>query len=283
MSLSFRNYRSETRSHSHDDFHQIIVSHHGVLDLDVEGAGGEVRGRQIAFVPAGACHAYRAQGMNRFLVIDLNTNLAAQAGIEQLWHRAGGGAYLSITNDVRFGDLEALFAGDACDVAAPQDVSSVSSSLSSHRAVSLNHRQPNPPVLAFLADLLRHARRGAAGRHDADVGDWGGPPRLQRTMEWAEARLNEPVSVSQMAQIAALSESALFAAFDRHVGCAPMRWLGLMRLDRGRDLLADASRTESVAFIAQQVGFQDQAAFSRAFSRRFAIAPGQFRKQCRQN
>jgi transcriptional regulator GlxA family with amidase domain len=56
-----------------------------------------------------------------------------------------------------------------------------------------------------------------------------------------------------------------------------------MRLDRGRDLLADASRTESVAFIAQQVGFQDQAAFSRAFSRRFAIAPGQFRKQCRQN
>ncbi|OSQ37226.1 AraC family transcriptional regulator [Thalassospira mesophila] len=295
MSLSFRNYRSETLSHSHDDFHQIIVSHHGVLDLDVEGAGGEVRGRQIAFVPAGARHAYRAQGMNRFLVIDLDANLAAQAGIEQLWQRAGGGAYLSITHDVRLGELETLLgARPRSRPVLPPDrdvpttptlplfLSPGPSPSKSYNAVSLNHRPPHPPVLAFLADLLRHAGRDGGRRYGANaVGAI--PPRLLRVMEWAAARLNEPVSVAQMAQIAALSESALFAAFERYVGCAPMRWLGLTRLDCGRDLLATANNSESIADIARQVGFQDQAAFSRAFSRRFACAPGQFRKQCRQH
>jgi AraC-like DNA-binding protein len=283
MSLSFRHYRSETLSHSHDDFHQIIVSHHGVLDLDVEGAGGAVRGRQIAFVPAGARHAYRAQGMNRFLVIDLDANLAARAGIEQLWQQAGGGAYLSVPGAVRLGELESMFGGATHLDLAPC-AASVPMTMTTGFQMPRLHSAGQSAMIGFLADLLRNARRGQGhnqGQYDAHDNISGEiPPRLRRAMEWAAARLNEPLSIAEMAKIAALSESALFAGFERHVGCAPMRWLGLLRLDRGRDLLADPKNSETIADIARQVGFQDQAAFSRAFSRRFAVAPGRFRKQC---
>ncbi len=39
MPSSFRQYRSEAASHSHDDFHQIIIADLGMLDLEIEGAG----------------------------------------------------------------------------------------------------------------------------------------------------------------------------------------------------------------------------------------------------
>ncbi|RCK53801.1 hypothetical protein TH25_04725 [Thalassospira profundimaris] len=295
MVLSFRHYRSETLTHSHDDFHQIIISHHGVLDLDVDGKGGEVRGRQIAFVPAGAKHAYRAQGMNRFLVIDLDARLAANAGIEQLWHQAGGGAYLSVARDIRFGDLENLLAVKPAFSQAGSDLSypgardfPLMTGVNANAAVaSWEHARDlsgQYHMLPFLNDLLRAAHTGTkAGnvRYDPLQEQAGGIPlRLTRAMEWAAARLNETVSIAGMARIAALSESALFAAFERYVGCSPMRWLAAVRLDFGRDLLADSKNTETIGEIARQVGFQDQAAFSRAFSRRFGRSPAQYRKQC---
>ncbi|WP_083607796.1 AraC family transcriptional regulator [Thalassospira sp. TSL5-1] len=294
--LSFRNYRSETLTHSHDDFHQIIISHHGVLDLDVDGAGGEVRGRQIAFVPAGAKHAYRAQGMNRFLVIDLDAQLAENAGLEQLWRKAGGGAYLSVARDIRFGDLENLLAakssfgdtglGSSCQIGAGfplVSAANVDMALDGYANARSMTGQYN--MLPFLTDLLRAAHMGPqvrSVRHDKQQEQEGGiPPRVARAMEWASARLGEPVSIAGMARIAALSESALFAAFERHIGCSPMRWLAALRLDCGRDLLTDHNNTDTIGEIARQAGFQDQAAFSRAFSRRFGLSPAQYRKQCR--
>lgn len=284
MSLSFRNYRSETLTHSHDDFHQIIISHHGVLDLDIDGVGGEVRGRQIAFVPAGAKHAYRAQGMNRFLVIDLDAGLAKNAGLEQLWQKAGGSAYLSIAQDIRFGDLEKL---SSASVQAPQvkpDHVQAGFGTTSRASIPMAGNLVGQDMLPFLSDLLCAAgQRQKAGSfsHLADADAGGIPPRLARVMEWAAARLGEPVNVAQMARIAALSESALFAAFERHVGCSPMRWLVALRLDQGRDWLSDQANCDSIGDIASQAGFQDQAAFSRAFSRRFNVSPAQYRKQCR--
>ena len=291
--LSFRNYRSETLTHSHDDFHQIIISHHGVLDLDIDGAGGEVRGRQIAFVPAGAKHAYRAQGMNRFLVIDLDARLAALAGVEQLWQQAGGGGYLSVARDIRFGDLENLLAakpafGDGGLGPSPQIkadypvMTGVNAPSAVARWDAAQDLRGQYNMLPFLSDLLRAAHKGpqagSGGHHNKEGGI---PPRVARAMEWAGARLGEPVSIAGMARIAALSESALFAAFERHIGCSPMRWLAALRLDFGRDLLSDSNNSDTIGEVARQAGFQDQAAFSRAFSRRFGCSPVQYRKQCR--
>ena len=58
MQFSLRQYQAEAASHNHTDFHQIIISDLGLLEMEIEGRGGQVRGTKMAFVPAGDTHAY---------------------------------------------------------------------------------------------------------------------------------------------------------------------------------------------------------------------------------
>jgi len=99
------------------------------------------------------------------------------------------------------------------------------------------------------------------------------PPRLVRTMAWAEARLGEDITIGDLATIAAQSESSLFSAFQTYVGTSPMRWLSEQRLQMAMALLRDPEISLSISDLANSVGFADQSAFSRAFSRRFGCPP----------
>ena len=284
MQTSFRQYRSEAASHSHDDFHQIIMADLGMLELEVEGRGGCVSGRRLAFVPAGDTHAYRAVGMNRFLVLDIDTDIATQTGLERLWHQAGASPYLEVGPGY-VGRLTGLLQG-----------------LEQKRAISRIRRvspdgqgnlQSENLSILYLAGIEGIAASENAFADDAFVcnslrevlchsaavqGDSGGanamiPMRLQRVLAWIELRLSEPVGIADMAMIAAQSESALFAAFQRYLGTTPMRWLGEQRLQRAHAMLNDPKNTMTLGDIARDVGFTDQSAFSRAFSRRFGHAP----------
>ncbi|MFH1803998.1 MAG: AraC family transcriptional regulator [Pseudomonadota bacterium] len=255
MRSSFRHYRAEAASHSHDDFHQVIVADHGALDLEIEGRGGQVTGRQIAFIPAGDRHAFRAEGMNRFLVLDVDIRLAADSGIEALWCRAGRVPYLqaSTLRPIRMGDVTGL-----------QDPAF-----------------DGPEMTGFLCDLLSGAAPQISGLAASPIPDHL-PPRLDRLLRWASARLADPVTVGDMARIAALSESALFAAFGRYLGTTPMRWLAEQRLRLAHDVLCDPHHVMALGEVAMLAGFQDQSAFSRAFVRRFGLSPRTLRQQARQ-
>ena len=97
MQFSLRQYQAEAASHNHTDFHQIIISDLGLLEMEIEGRGGQVRGTKMAFVPAGDTHAYRAEGLNRFLVLDIGIAVAQRTGIEKLWRRnANASPYLQM-------------------------------------------------------------------------------------------------------------------------------------------------------------------------------------------
>ncbi|WP_417815597.1 helix-turn-helix domain-containing protein [Thalassospira alkalitolerans] len=287
MPSSFRQYRSEAASHSHDDFHQIIIADLGVLDLEIEGRGGCVAGRKLAFVPAGDTHAYCANGMNRFLVLDVDVGLAARTGLEALWQKSGGSPYLEVATGYAnrltglLRGLEQQRAYAPIRTAAPSDrhenqqspnMSVINlASIAGSESIFADDRF----ICGSLRDVLGHSIIVQRSDGTANAGI---PMRLQRLLGWIELRLSEPVGIADMAMVAAQSESALFAAFQRHLGTTPMRWLTDQRLQRAYAMLGDHRNTMTLGDIAREVGFTDQSAFSRAFARRFGHAPIMLRR-----
>ena len=73
-----------------------------------------------------------------------------------------------------------------------------------------------------------------------------------------------------------LSRSALIQRFTRYLAEPPMAYLTRWRLQLAARALI--STPHSVADIAADVGYQSEAAFNRAFRRKFGEPPARFRK-----
>ncbi len=86
----------------------------------------------------------------------------------------------------------------------------------------------------------------------------------------------EPWTVDRLARELAVSRSILADRFTETVGQPPMRYLAQWRLQLAADLLR--STNLSLAKIAERIGYESEAAFSRAFKRRFTTAPATWRK-----
>ncbi|MEU1201540.1 AraC family transcriptional regulator [Streptomyces sp. NPDC005813] len=89
---------------------------------------------------------------------------------------------------------------------------------------------------------------------------------------WAmHRRPEQPWSVEELADLASMSRAAFAARFTRLVGDPPARYLARLRLARAADRLA--TTTEAVGSIGRTVGYDSEAAFSRAFTREYGAAP----------
>ncbi|MFJ3901058.1 AraC family transcriptional regulator [Streptomyces sp. NPDC090025] len=84
-----------------------------------------------------------------------------------------------------------------------------------------------------------------------------------------------PWSVTELADLAALSRAAFTARFVRLVGEPPARHLARLRLARAADRLATTA--EPVGTIGRTVGYASEAAFSRAFTRAYGCSPRAWR------
>ncbi|MFI5502363.1 GlxA family transcriptional regulator [Nocardia asteroides] len=62
-------------------------------------------------------------------------------------------------------------------------------------------------------------------------------PSLAATVEWAEQRATEPITVADLAAHACVSVATLHRRFRAELGCTPLAWLTARRLDHARGLL----------------------------------------------
>lgn len=83
-------------------------------------------------------------------------------------------------------------------------------------------------------------------------------------------------TVEELARACNLSRSAFAARFAARVGQPPATYLAHVRLDAATDLLRDSSLP--VTLIAKRVGYESEAAFSRAFKSRYGTAPAYWRR-----
>ena len=97
---------------------------------------------------------------------------------------------------------------------------------------------------------------------------------LQCLREFLLAHLAEPVSLQQLADLCDLSPSQFQRHFKAKVGMTPYAWFTRLRLEQAMKLLkAKIAGTD----VAQQVGFYDQAHFSKAFKHSFGVSPSEIR------
>lgn len=78
--VHIRSYATESAAHAHDH-HQVVIPIRGAMEIEVDGKGGRLQRGARVFVPAGARHAFRGLGENRFVVVDLAAGAADGAPV----------------------------------------------------------------------------------------------------------------------------------------------------------------------------------------------------------
>jgi transcriptional regulator GlxA family with amidase domain len=135
-------------------------------------------------------------------------------------------------------------------------------------------------VLAKLSELLflEAVRRYADALPEGETGWLAG--LRDRYVAGALALFHQDVArawtVDELAREVGLSRSALGERFTRLIGVAPMHYLTSWRMRVAAQKLRDGSA--SLAQVAYAVGYESEAAFSRAFKKVFLTAPATWRR-----
>ena len=97
-----------------------------------------------------------------------------------------------------------------------------------------------------------------------------------RAIALLHARPADPWTVDELGRQVGLARSALHARFVELLGQPPMQYLTHWRMQRGAGLLREGKLT--VAAIAQEVGYDSEAAFARTFKRLVGQPPATWRR-----
>lgn len=145
---------------------------------------------------------------------------------------------------------------------------------------SRNPRCGNELVLNHLAEvllvkLLRFLMQRMVFSHGL-IGGLG-DPKLARALTAMHDHPGESWSVQSLATEAGMSRTAFSTHFHKVLGYPPAEYLTLWRMRLASEWLGSTS--QSVAQIADKLGYQNEAAFRRAFRKVVGHAPGWVRKQ----
>jgi AraC-like DNA-binding protein len=143
--------------------------------------------------------------------------------------------------------------------------------------------QGSRTILRRMADVLFiQALRAYAARNRAAAG-WLrglGDPRVAKALTLMHQRYAQPWTLDSLAHAAGTSRTALAVKFRDLVGEAPMAYLTRWRITRAANRLR--SERTSLSRVADSVGYQSDAVFSKAFRRVTGVSPGRYRRSAAQ-
>jgi AraC-like DNA-binding protein len=141
-------------------------------------------------------------------------------------------------------------------------------------------RPGSETVLAKLSELLfvETVRRHAETLPDGQTGWLAGlrEPHVARALALLHRDITRNWTVDELGREVGLSRSALADRFIRLIGVPPMHYLASWRMQVAAEKLRNTSA--SLAQVAQIVGYESDAAFSRAFKKEFGTAPATWRR-----
>jgi AraC-like DNA-binding protein len=119
----------------------------------------------------------------------------------------------------------------------------------------------------YLDSLPEDATGWLAGLRDRYVG---------RALSLLHQSPERPWTIDELGRQVGLSRSALHERFIAFLGQPPMQYLANWRIQVGSRMLRETQQT--VAAVALEVGYESEAAFSRAFKRLVGLPPGAWRR-----
>lgn len=125
-------------------------------------------------------------------------------------------------------------------------------------------------VRKYLDELGPNQTGWLAGLRDEVVG---------RALTLLHARPGHPWTLAELAQETASSRSKLVERFTELVGQPPMQYLTRWRMQVAANRLLESQA--KVAAVGADVGYESEAAFSRAFKKATGLAPGAWRSRRR--
>ena len=141
-------------------------------------------------------------------------------------------------------------------------------------------RPGSETVLAKVSELLfvETVRRYAESLPDGQTGWLAGlrDTYVARALALMHHDIARPWTVDELGREVGLSRSALADRFIRLIGTPPMHYLASWRMQVAMQELRNTSA--SLAQVADMVGYESEAAFSRAFKKAVGTAPATWRR-----
>jgi AraC family transcriptional regulator len=101
--------------------------------------------------------------------------------------------------------------------------------------------------------------------------------RWSRVIEFIVAHIDRNLTVAEMASVACMSHAHFARSFKATTGQAPHEFVGKMRLERAKRMLADG--VLPITEIALSAGFSSPSNFTRAFRNETGETPGDYRRR----
>lgn len=127
---------------------------------------------------------------------------------------------------------------------------------------------------ALRAEIARVVAQHLA-RPASHAGGGLGAGRLERVLGYIERSLGEPLRISHLAASAHMSPFHFSRLFKLATGESPHAFLTRRRIERAKELLAQANLP--LVHVASAVGFQTQGHFTEVFRRRTGTTPRRYR------
>jgi AraC family transcriptional regulator len=224
---------------------QIIIVLDGAWTDDSHGDVRILHYGDLLFYPAEVVHTHTAAADTEVILIDLTPALISE--VAALYGNRAR------TLQFSFDALEGL----------PERI-----------ATEIHRNDPLTPHIVDCLLRLMLALGARAVEQSAAATPW-----LSRALSYVEAHLAEPISVTDLAAIACVSESKFTRAFRDFTGNSPAAYIRTRRLCVAARLLRQTQL--SIHEVAASTGFYDQAHFSRVFKASERLTPLEYRRSRR--
>ena len=215
-----------------------------------------IRPGQVSILPANNPYSVRLRAAGGSVVVSLEQRLLVCAAVEQ-------GELGHVTTKWAHGADDALLREAALalreEARRPDSSAGYARSLAGTMAAHLVRNY------SVLGSETKELRGGLA------------PAALRRTVEFIEEHLAETLTICGLAAVAGLSPCHFARMFKQSTGRTPHRHLLDCRVTRAKQLLLTPS--PSLAEVATQAGFYDQAHLTRCFRQFVGTTPASFVRQ----